>query len=707
MATISDTDYNSNGYFFLTNFSDVLGAGKNSFNINPTIYIVPNQPISISAYDVDGNVLSCGEIKPTNANFAEQTNTGKIYYINVPKSTPNGIGKLEISGIGLNLLDYTGKIAYYNGKAYQVSDDQKLPLVSAPTTGLISTSQVVWTRNFLIDTTKKTDSEVRFFDSPFIRVRPEIYAAPQYPTASYSLANGMFSAVAVNPKHNADGDYDYQFDGAIYQLYLKTGTKFNSLMEGQHVRLKNPTVTKFKYNDYDESYQGVLNTDFIAKIKKVVNENSVLIDIPFATVSELINRTNEDSPYAKNNLVKLKGYTINDDPYKQSVFHKNNFYTLSITDGEFEIFYNDIPVELPRVEGCGTPYLVSLLNIEFNNIRVLCGALDSYKIYGRSLNSPESKILLASGRVQPEQVIVSNKFDNAIRGNPAGFYNQTFMNKHWFINGACTFTQDNSIIIDGAKIGHSGNESLSDYVIYKDNTDAGSMNSTYVSYNLLPSSYWYANADAFTNFKSFPAASYMGITGIPSLSAYGASQENLLNGVAHDSNSIKLRANSLYKFSMKVKAEAGNSDSAVLYIYYISGNNKKMIGKIDSSYNYGANEAYENTFFSDTETFGTIILVPSAGYWYISSVNIEPYANIDYSPDSFSIKIPVKTLIPNEFYEVEAELYDAQGRMAYGNNSYTFTYNKRFMPLRKNTFIDPSGIATNISLDGGNAGSFM
>jgi hypothetical protein len=37
------------------------------------------------------------------------------------------------------------------------------------------------------------------------------------------------------------------------------------------------------------------------------------------------------------------------------------------------------------------------------------------------------------------------------------------------------------------------------------------------------------------------------------------------------------------------------------------------------------------------------------------------------------------------------ELYDAQNRLAYGSNSYTFAYNKRFMPLKSKIFVDPTG----------------
>lgn len=704
MAQLLDGDINSNTYFFLTNYSERLGAGRNSFIVNATQLVVPGQPVFVKAYDTQGNELPCAEIKPTNANFSEETNTGKFYYINVSEDTINGIGKLQVRGIGLNILDYTGSIAYYNGNAYKVSKDQRLPLTSAPASdNLIQSVEVIWSRNFLIDTTRKTDSEVRFFTSPYIRVRPEIHIAPQYPTGSYKLATGNFSSIALNPKHNADGDYDYQFSDIQYQLFWQSGAKFSASMENQTIRLKNPTVANFKYSEYQDPYQGVLNTDFIAKIKRVVNDTTVLLDIPFTTVSELITRINEDSPYAKNNLTEIKAFTVNDDPYKQNVFHKTNFYALSLSDGQFEIFYDDVPVETINSNTTGSTYMVSVLNIEHNNIRTLCGALESYRIYGRSLNSPESKILLAQGKIEPDQTIKSNKFNNGIYNNPAHFYNQSYVSKHWFVNGACTFYQTNNVLMNGAYISHASNDSLNDYVIYKDNTDAASQNSTYHSYNLVPQSYWYANSPAIINSSPYPTASYLGLGNIPSLTQYTASQENLISGIVYDSNSIKVRQNTLYKFSMRVKANGGNSNDAKLYTYYISGDNKKMIGYIDSAYNYGANEMYENTFFCEQEAYGTIILVPVKGSWNISEISIEPHSNVDYSPDSFAIKIPIKTIIPNEYYELETELYDAQNRLAYGKNAYTFTYNKKFLPLKANIHIDPSAVAAALVIDGGNA----
>ena len=707
MAQAIDSDNNSNSYFFLTNYSEGLGAGRNSFVLNPTQLIMMGQPIFVKAYDVDGNELPCGEIKPTNAAYAETTNTGKFYYVNVFEDTPNGIGKLEVRGIYLVTLDYTGSIAYYNGKPYKVSDTQRLPLTSAPSSdNLIPTDVVLWTRNVLIDTTRKTDSEVRFFSSPQVKVRPELHAAPVYPTGSYSLATGTFSSIAVDPKHNDNGDYDYQFDEPIYQLFRKSGEKFNYMMEGNDIRIKNLSVTKFKYSDYSDVYQGTLNTDFIAKIKKVVNENTILLDIPFMTVAEILNNSNEDSPYTKNNLTEIKGFTINDDPKKQTVYHKNNFYILSLTDGEFEIFYNNIPVEIPRNDASGSAYVISVLNMEYNNIRTLCGALDSYKIYGKSLNSPESKMLLVQGKIEPDSAIKTNKFNNGFFSNPAHFYNQSFLSSHWFSKGGCSFYQSNSVLMNGAVISHGGNDDLSDYVIFKDNTDPASQNYDYNSYNLVPKSYWYANADAFVSYTAYPTASYLGISGIPSLSSYAASQENLTSGIIYDSNSIKVRQNTLYKYSIKVKADPNNNVDSKLYTYYISGNNKKMIGYIDNSFNYGANEAYENTFFCEQEAYGTIILVPVRGSWNISNIILEPYMNVDYSIDSFAIKVPIKTAIPNEYYELETELYDAQGRLAYGKNSYTFTYNKKFLPLKKNIFIDPVGTSVTLVIDGGFAGSY-
>jgi hypothetical protein len=166
---------------------------------------------------------------------------------------------------------------------------------------------------------------------------------------------------------------------------------------------------------------------------------------------------------------------------------------------------------------------------------------------------------------------------------------------------------------------------------------------------------------------------------------------------------------------MRVKSPASNTASSKLYVYFISGYTRKLIGLIDDSYNYGANELYEKTFFSDEEKYGTIVLAPMSGDWYISSLKIEPYQNIDYSIDSFSIKIPFTITVPNELYEIELELYDPKGNLAYGKGSESFIYNKTYMPLKNRVFIDPTGLTTSVSaavdtdviIDGGGAGSVV
>ena len=230
MENTVDIDYNSNNYFFLTNYSDVFKAGKNSFIVNPTQYIVPNTSIEVSVFDSKGNLLPCGPIRPTNAKFPEETTTGQYYYVTVDSETNSGFGRIEIKGIGLYALGYTGSVAYYKNYAYKVEPSQRLPLLQPVSGAFIPKASVTWTRNVLIDTTSPTDSEIRFFDRPEISVSSEIYSCPSYPTASYVLSSGSFSAVAVNPKNNYDGDYDYQFDSPLYQIYLDAGSKFSSSM---------------------------------------------------------------------------------------------------------------------------------------------------------------------------------------------------------------------------------------------------------------------------------------------------------------------------------------------------------------------------------------------------------------------------------------------------------------------------------------------
>ena len=169
-------DSNSqNTYFLLSNFKDTLKSGKNSFIVNPTNLVVPGSDITLSAYDVDGNKLSCGVIRPTDAKYNEVTDSGKLYYVNIPSTTLPGVGRLEIRSVGLSVGDYTGKIAYFNNDGYKIDENQRLPLIQSPSSTPLTKVNVLWSVNILIDPTKKTDTEVRFFDSPYIEVSSEIY----------------------------------------------------------------------------------------------------------------------------------------------------------------------------------------------------------------------------------------------------------------------------------------------------------------------------------------------------------------------------------------------------------------------------------------------------------------------------------------------------------------------------------------------------
>jgi len=695
MAQITTSDSNSNTYFFLSGFNDGLKSGKNAFSINPTQYVLPDSNITVSAFDSENNALACGKIKPTNAKFNEQTNTGDLYYIFIPKNTKNGIGRIEISGSGVDAGTYSGKIAYYKGEAYPVTNTERLPLIQAPAAAPFTKVDVLWARNVLIDTSKKADCEVRFFDSPYIEVVPQIYNSPLYPQGSYRLASGSFSSIAIFPKNNANGDYDYQFDNTIYQLYLNSGSKFTGLMEGEKIRIKGPSVKNFIYNNQSNNqvvYQGKLNTDFIATIRQVINENTILLDIPFSTVSDLIDRSNEDSVYAKNNLVNIKEYGVNNDPLKQTVFHKQNFYILSIDSGEFEIFFKNVSTELPRAVISGPAFSKkSLFDINCNNLRVLCGNISSYKIYGRSLNFPESSTLLCQGKIEPHNLIRSLNFDNGLFNNPGEFYDSNQISKFWLSSSlSIEFTQSDQVLIDGAIVRHTGNQSQTDYVIFKDNTTAG-RTSGYINYNIIDGSYWYAKSQAFINSDAYPSASYDGIVNIPILSAYSSSQENLISGLIHDSNPIKIQKNTMYEFSLYSKADVSNTADSILYAYFITGNDRLKIGEITPQSNFGSAQKYSYTFFNTIERHGTIILVPVAGAWNISELTLSPYQSLDYSVDNFGIRISVPYSVQNELYEIEMELYDESDKLAYGSKSYTFTYNKKFLPLKKQVFVDPIG----------------
>jgi hypothetical protein len=84
--------------------------------------------------------------------------------------------------------------------------------------------------------------------------------------------------------------------------------------------------------------------------------------------------------------------------------------------------------------------------------------------------------------------------------------------------------------------------------------------------------------------------------------------------------------------------------------------------------------------------------VPVSGGWNISDISIKPYDSLAYSVDTFSVSIPIKNTLKNELFEIEAELYDGNNKLAYGVGSYNFIYNKSYLPLNQQVFVDIDGI---------------
>lgn len=655
MALITDNDPQSNEHLFITDFPEVFGAGRNGFVINLTNIMNADIPVVVSAVDYRGIKLPVNLARPNNSKFGGETATGTTYVVRIDSTVKTGIGKLSIKAKLLN------------------GDD------------------LLWERNILIEPTKINNSSVTFFDFPKIKVRQEIYPLIAHSSCPYEMASGSFYSTAVIPKNNFAGDYDYHFDQPIYQIFMKTGTEFTSKMEGEKIRLSGVTVKKFSYSNFANnnlSYEGSLNTDFIATVKRVMNSSSLRLDIPFSTVSDLIGKTNIDSEYSKNDLVDIKGYSPENDVDKQGSFHKKNFYVLSLDSGNFEIVYKNSPYSV----AVGAKKQ-SVLNIEFQNMRTLCGKITHFKINKKSLSYPHSSMEILSGKIEPTELIVSTNVMNGVYNFPGRFYNQTHMNRFWLNSGGgLQWNQNGGVLIDGAKISHVGNTAQADYVIFKDDTTEGGRTATYIPYNLMSNSHWYGDNQAFNNVSSLPNSSYPCVGSIPSISGYVSSQENLMNDSIHNSNPIKLVVNTLHQFSMRVRSEFGNSDSSKIYVYFISGTEKTQIGLIDSGFNYGADELYTKTFFVDSTKYGTIMLVPVQGGWNISELSIKPFSDTGYSPDSFSVKVPIQSVGANELVEIEVELIGGDGKVAYGKGSNSFLYNKVFSPLKERIFLDPSGI---------------
>ena len=632
-------------------------------------------------------------------------------------STKSGVGRIEISAKGIG-AESTGSIGLAN--------DNRFPAGEYTNTLSDSIIDIVWSKAVYFSPQTSNDSDAHFFDFPEMVASTDVYNV-RIRQECPSVATGLCSTNAISPPHGSGADYNYNVIDVQYSVSRLSGMIFDSSMEGVRIRFTNIEVVGLNYFDptgKSIEFSGQLSVDFVAKIRRVVSINTLILDRPIMVSGAILSgRSSEDTPYIEESGTTTKAYVpFNEtDLYSTTarasgiqtiqtnqvynvgfsgVSHLRRYYITSIKSANFEIVYLPrsqtlLQSGLTYVSGNPAEFVkrVCVAKLQLSNLRTMTGDIARYRVLKRSLNYPETFRSIAEGTIYPHELLYNFAAgeDFAWVGR---FYNLSFAQIYWLTSGL-TYTMASETLMDSIRIQHNGsaNQSESDYLILKNNVSEPGRTATYIPYFKQPGSWWGTDPKRFVNFTTYPNIAYNCSIGSP----YNSSIEVFRAGSQYNSNFVKLVRGTMYELSMNYAAMAqSDKENYELDVYFITSNNgivdKVRLGIINTKTTRGfTSGTYKSRVFIGKTMYGTIQIVPK----YITSVcisdiSLKPFSDRSYSQDSAEIIVPLDVVVKNERIELMVELMDAAGNVVYGQQSNAFGNNRALQPLRDVVNADPA-----------------
>jgi hypothetical protein len=591
---VEDTEFLSK-YFVLQEFQPTLTAGKNSITFNGSELLKNGSEVLVECLDSDGNQLYIESTLKTNIAYKE--GSSYILSIHVYSETSNGPGKLILYGTLLN------------GRS------------------------VRWIGNILIDKTLTNSSTVRFYNKPIIEVSPVLSPVIAYVGDLNKIVEltGSFYSYAVTPqkdtlklnKRNVDVDYRIFSRNTFTDSTLDTTGSFNSQLLNSEISLHIKTIQE----PYSSRNKDTFFTSSV-KIKRIINSSTLVLDTPV---------------YYKDN--------------------KKNDVVVNVIDGDFYLRY---PYISYNTASESSSYLIanssegafqvkhSYADVIYRNLRTFSGFISRHKLYRKSLFSPGDFEVIADEPLSPQELLKDKLTTNKSFDNMGYFYNQRHLEKYWFLNGNnIQYTQSSNRLNEAMEITCPSSlntlNSLSNYIIVKDNSSSDQRTAEYINYDSVE----------FSN-KS---------------------------GSSYDSNFIELKKDVNYILSsnvvLKKDSATLNEVDAGLEFYFTSSTSdinlelnavKDQTGLLKLGSINISEPVYEKYYdnnqiiFSTThDLFGTLIIIPKKCSAIISSVSLKPYGDRGFSPDILITRIPFPVSVANESFEIKSELFDINSNLVYSD----------------------------------------
>lgn len=611
-ADLNDTEYLSK-YFVLQEFSPEFTAGKNSVTFNGSEYLKKGSEVLVECIDSAGEPLYIESTTKTSLVYKESS--AYILSVHVYAETSNGPGKLILYGTAVN------------------------------------GSTVKWVGNISIDKTKSNVSSVRFYNKPTLEVLPILsnVLAHVGDLNQQVEISGSFYSFAVTPSKDTpklnkrNVDVDYRIYAKNLSVDVDPTGSFNSQLNDVKLDFRIKTIQEpFSYKN--------TNVDFTTSlsIKKVINNSTIII----------------------NDVISYKDRNKND-------------IVINVVDGEFFVKY---PYILYNTASESQSYLTtnvrdgqvfikqSFADIVYKNIKTFSGFIARHKLYRKSLFSPGDFEVISDEPLTSKELLQDKLTTNKSFDKMGSFYNQRHINKYWFTgSNNLSLLHSSDRLIDAININTVDDDilydSLSNYVILKDNASFLERNATYFSHNLL--------------------------------------EFSTTSGSSYDSNFIELKKNVNYIISLNAilrKDDTSLSEIDAGLEFYFTSSVTSLGFEINSVKNQtgllklGSISAYEPIrekvytktsfiFSISNDLYGTLVIVPRKCSATISELSMKPYGDFGFSPDTLITRIPFPINISNEAFEIKSELFDVNSNLVYSD-------------LRTITSFDPSGSSLIINIPG-------
>jgi len=435
IADVNDTQYLSK-YFVISEFSSKFTAGRNSFSLNGSTFLLPGSEIFIECLDSAGHNLFIEMATTTDAtakSYAYKEGTSYIFSIHVYNDIADGVGKIICYGT------------------------------------LADNRTVKWQQNIIIDKTLNNSSRVRFYNDPILEVnsvltpvlnsdislntkQPVVFAGNGYSLAIIPQKDTNFSSVNMR---NTNIDYRFVVDSpSVIGNILDDKDGFNSQMIGSKIILSINKIQK------PFSSQEIIPTEqnFSSIISNVTTNNTLRLTTPYF--------------YSDQN---------------------NNQIITNISDANFVITYPYINYNLTSSYQTSSindiSYIIkqSYADIIYRNIRTFTGFLARHKIYRKSLVSNADFSVIADEPIFVNEQLRDNLTQNKFYELLGKFYNDQHISRYWFTSSNnLQMVHTPNVFIDSCQLTSSNYNSLlgNDYIIVKNDSVNIDRNAIYIPFNL-------------------------------------------------------------------------------------------------------------------------------------------------------------------------------------------------------------------------------